>query len=64
MTFGPIPGSASSEPISQSIRGAWVFTVASWPAVGSALASGKNASVAQAIPTPESAIVLTVFPLV
>src|SRR3984893_18598143 len=62
MTLGPIPGSASSEPISQSIRGVWVFTFASCPAVGSAMASGEKASVAQAIPTPDSAIFLTVVP--
>src|SRR5271155_3003921 len=56
MTLGPIPGSASSEPISQSIRGVWVFTFASCPAVGSALASG--AKVNAAMPSPASAIFL------
>ena len=53
-----------AEPISQSIGGVRVFTFASCPAVGSALASGEKASVAQAIPTPESAICLTVVPFV
>jgi hypothetical protein len=35
-----------------------VFTFASCPAVGSALASGEKASVAQAIPTPDSPVTL------
>src|ERR1700751_4947542 len=54
MTLGPIPGSASSEPISQSIGGVRVFTFASCPAVGSALAGGAKASAA--MPSPASAI--------
>src|ERR1700722_2200256 len=62
MTFGPIPGSASSEPTSQSIGGVWVFTFASCPVVGSALAVGANTIAAQPIPT--NALFLISFPSV
>jgi hypothetical protein len=58
MTLGPIPGLASSEPTSQSIRGVWVFTFASCPAVGSALDIGAKATAAQVIPEPANAIFL------
>ena len=59
--IGADPRSASSEPISQSIAGIWVWTFASCPTVGSAPAG--RAKVSAAIPSPDSVILLISFPL-